>query len=650
MDGKSLTPLLMLHALVLATLMGAVRECRAEGDDIYRQGSDFANQIGGQGTGTIEGMKPGEVIPNYTDNPKEKGYYGGVKANDAGQLKSDGTTAWGTTEVGKAVNESFLNNPKEPISHDAPFIQAGKEIEGKADSIVGKTGPECKAEQVNRSTFTNYVCERDINDTRDCSREASIGLRDDYAETEEVESGSGRQRFTYPVKATGRVTWAKLVIENIPLSSSMCNHVKPGNGNKCPEFTVPTVTFLGRTQAVTVVQMPQNYKDGKARVEIELGGLDMGVTQGQGIFGQVNYRYFRFQNHSGHGDRWETAHPQSGELIGGQATIWLRNKATRLTQVPIQVWKESCPFSKEGGALLSIRCFSGPETRETWINGRKYTLFSQCWAYADTYTVPVNDAGSCKTYMDNPACTLANRQCAFNSEGGVCVHENVTYSCETRTTGNVMMCGGQVYCLDGECDKQQKGTQGNNFGHAVSVLAAVAAAGKDVAALNGVDVRAFTGKGQSCRKAFAGFSDCCKDSGWGNSVGLAHCDSEEKALGKAKENKLTVSVGEYCSKKVLGVCLQKKRSYCQFDSKLAQIVQQQGRAWQLGIGFGGAKSPDCRGITVDELQRINFDRLDFANFYEDLMKNQKVPEDAALLEKVKQQITQRMQGMQEAQN
>jgi conjugal transfer mating pair stabilization protein TraN len=47
-----------------------------------------------------------------------------------------------------------------------------------------------------------------------------------------------------------------------------------------------------------------------------------------------------------------------------------------------------------------------------------------------------------------------------------------------------------------------------------------------------------------------------------------------------------------------------KRSYCQFDSKLAQIVQQQGRNGQLHIGFGGASSPDCRGITVAELQGL----------------------------------------------
>ncbi|HAL3014253.1 TPA: conjugal transfer protein TraN, partial [Escherichia coli] len=82
----------------------------------------------------------------------------------------------------------------------------------------------------------------------------------------------------------------------------------------------------------------------------------------------------------------------------------------------------------------------------------------------------------------------------------------------------------------------------------------------------------------------------------------------------------------------------KKRSYCQFDSKLAQIVQQQGRNGQLRISFGRAKHPDCRGITVDELQKIQFDRLDFTNFYEDLMNNQKIPDSGVLTQKVKEQI------------
>ena len=72
--------------------------------------------------------------------------------------------------------------------------------------------------------------------------------------------------------------------------------------------------------------------------------------------------------------------------------------------------------------------------------------------------------------------------------------------------------------------------------------------------------------------------------------------------------------------------------------KLAQIVQQQGRNGQLHIGFGGASSPDCRGITVAELQGIDFNKLDFTNFMDDLMKNQKIPENDVLTSKTRERI------------
>ncbi|HBH5214890.1 TPA: type IV secretion system protein TraC [Escherichia coli] len=276
---------------------------------------------------------------------------------------------------------------------------------------------------------------------------------------------------------------------------------------------------------------------------------------------------------------------------------------------------------------------------EKQVNGAFYHVhwYKYPLTYRDTYVTQSADKGTCQTYTDNPACTLVSHQCAFYSEEGACLHEYATYSCESKTSGKVMVCGGDVFCLDGECDKAQSG-QSNDFAEAVSQLAALAAAGKDVAALNGVDVRAFTGQAKFCKKAAAGYSNCCKDSGWGQDIGLAKCSSDEKALAKAKSNKLTVSVGEFCSKKVLGVCLEKKRSYCQFDSKLAQIVQQQGRNGQLRISFGSAKHPDCRGITVDELQKIQFNRLDFTNFYEDLMNNQKIPDSGVLTQKVKEQI------------
>lgn len=54
--------------------------------------------------------------------------------------------------------------------------------------------------------------------------------------------------------------------------------------------------------------------------------------------------------------------------------------------------------------------------------------------------------------------------------------------------------------------------------------------------------------------------------------------------------------------------------------------------------FWGAESPDCRGITVEELQGIKFDRVDFSNFKEDLNNGSAVPGDNDLLDRVKQQI------------
>ncbi|QLK88752.1 hypothetical protein E3U36_12035 (plasmid) [Arsenophonus endosymbiont of Aphis craccivora] len=66
-------------------------------------------------------------------------------------------------------------------------------------------------------------------------------------------------------------------------------------------------------------------------------------------------------------------------------------------------------------------------------------------------------------------------------------------------------------------------------------------------------ISAFTGKPMAFRKTAIGFSNCCKSIGWGHDIGLASCDSEEKAIGKAKEKGLVVDVGEFCAEDVLGV-------------------------------------------------------------------------------------------------
>jgi len=67
------------------------------------------------------------------------------------------------------------------------------------------------------------------------------------------------------------------------------------------------------------------------------------------------------------------------------------------------------------------------------------------------------------------------------------------------------------------------------------------------------------------------------------------------------------------------VCIRRSRAWCVFGSKLGRILQQQGRV-QLGIGWSS-----CRGLTVAEIEGIDFASLDLSEFTEDLMDGSREP-------------------------
>ena len=128
----------------------------------------------------------------------------------------------------------------------------------------------------------------------------------------------------------------------------------------------------------------------------------------------------------------------------------------------------------------------------------------------------------------------------------------------------------------------------------------------------------FKGRSLACTVAFAGFKNCCGSAGgWGVDLGLGGCSGEEKDLCHRRKKGLCHEIGTYCAEKLLGICIRKKRSSCCFPSKLARIVHEQGRE-QLGIDWGEAESPECRGFTDTEISRINFDKLDLREVFEDV--------------------------------
>ena len=100
-------------------------------------------------------------------------------------------------------------------------------------------------------------------------------------------------------------------------------------------------------------------------------------------------------------------------------------------------------------------------------------------------------------------------------------------------------------------------------------------------------------------------SNCCSG---GNKVA---CNQGERDFVKANEQGLAIKVGRYCSDRAWwGTCIEHTQSWCVFKSKMAKIIQEQGRK-QLRIGFGYAggdtNAPNCRGLTPEEIKSIKYD-------------------------------------------
>ncbi|PIX96060.1 MAG: conjugal transfer protein TraN [Hydrogenophilales bacterium CG_4_10_14_3_um_filter_63_21] len=119
--------------------------------------------------------------------------------------------------------------------------------------------------------------------------------------------------------------------------------------------------------------------------------------------------------------------------------------------------------------------------------------------------------------------------------------------------------------------------------------------------------------------------------------GLLSCEQAEQVLAMKNDNHLCHSVGSYCSAKIpiIGICIETTQTYCCFNSRLARILNEQGRA-QLGRSFGGAQSPDCSGFTIAQLQSLDFSRMDLSEFYAEIAPT--MPNVGAVQQQAQQRV------------
>ncbi|KSQ21527.1 hypothetical protein APB26_31560 [Pseudomonas aeruginosa] len=91
------------------------------------------------------------------------------------------------------------------------------------------------------------------------------------------------------------------------------------------------------------------------------------------------------------------------------------------------------------------------------------------------------------------------------------------------------------------------------------------------------------------------------------------CEEDEFMLGAKKETKVCHYVGSYCASKTPFGCIEKRESYCCFNSPLGRIIQEQARE-QLGEEWGEAENPQCGGLRIEEISKLDWSKIDISEW------------------------------------
>jgi hypothetical protein len=330
--------------------------------------------------------------------------------------------------------------------------------------------------------------------------------------------------------------------------------------------------------------------------------------------------------------KWRGTKDYCGGCRGGDYVV----DEPKKVEVISESWEDGCRVLEthaDSGMCRYVSMARGsPETRT--IQGEP--VYRDHWVEDYTYACHGGLKDNCSA-LKSKGCRHVTSAC-IHRVSDVCTRWEQTYACQhtlPRSTSYKAKGKKVPFCLVGDCVDTRYGDN-NDMLDALSHLAVLGEAQKDLRAHIGV----FKGQVRGCRKNCTNFRDCCTtEKGWGISIGFSECSGEEKELGEWRHQKRCILVGTHCAEKLLGVCVRKITNFCCFGTKLSRLIQEHGRR-QLGMNFGTAKCPDCRGFTPEELSRLDFSKIDLSELCEDIQKNFKSPDTTT----IKQNIGERIQN------
>lgn len=309
-------------------------------------------------------------------------------------------------------------------------------------------------------------------------------------------------------------------------------------------------------------------------------------------------------------------------------------------------WKSDCEPLKTLGnegycKVISRRCIDDKPQLMEVAPGVVHEVTQTCWTYETTYSCAgISQHDTCKDLRERGCVQKSSK--AHRQVGKYVVEYEQTMECnphraKLKSSKDDAL---KPFCLDGACTKVEWAPN-EDMAEALSKIAMLSEVSKNMDSQN---MQIFQGGKEACREAVAGFRSCCgSGKGWGKSFGHG-CNEHEKKLAIWRDENKCHEVGTYCSQreKITGICLEKKTSFCCFPTKMAALVQKAGHE-QLGKGWGDAEHPNCAGLSLDDITKIDFNKIDLTPLlHEQYAKTMKEPDLKNVGNQMKQSIENRL--------
>ena len=340
------------------------------------------------------------------------------------------------------------------------------------------------------------------------------------------------------------------------------------------------------------------------------------TTKIQKISGRWQVEYF-----------WKHLHPDQGDFIFTEKPWEQRcfsyDEHDVIEETERDEWRtnpqdlEELKYLAKECTLIQTDAYSPGENATTNSNN----IWRDAWVKRLVFSCAPRENSPCEQ-LQHLGGTFVSKRCIEKDNEGNCRLIEKTYemgglkAAYTQETFHFHEIEGKEERIFGLEEFDRSYEKNASFGAVFAIYSALANAEAQIETghLDPNQPLLFAGEPSSCCKYFSSKKvlDCCYQTsieGRGLIIGakLAQCNEEERNLCEKIAEKKCHPIGRYRK----GII--ERQVFCCFPTLLARIVQEQARK-QLGESWGTPESPNCSGITLNDLKSLDFEKMNFSDF------------------------------------